>query len=74
MQPCGSGFLSKGLNIHNTAKSIGKPLQIIGFRCSNHLHGHSVYKIKHLGMQTASTNICERMGRSQGSVNSSVVP
>ncbi|CAI9600383.1 unnamed protein product, partial [Staurois parvus] len=24
-----------------------------------------VYKIKHLGMQTASTNIYERMGRSQ---------
>ncbi|CAI9598010.1 unnamed protein product, partial [Staurois parvus] len=24
-----------------------------------------VYNIKHLGMQTASTNICERMGRSQ---------
>ncbi|CAI9555616.1 unnamed protein product, partial [Staurois parvus] len=24
-----------------------------------------VYKIKHLGMQTASINICERMGRSQ---------
>ncbi|CAI9579574.1 unnamed protein product, partial [Staurois parvus] len=24
-----------------------------------------VYKIKHLGMQTASTNICEGMGRSQ---------
>ncbi|CAI9575463.1 unnamed protein product, partial [Staurois parvus] len=24
-----------------------------------------MYKIKHLGMQTASTNICERMGRSQ---------
>ncbi|CAI9535287.1 unnamed protein product, partial [Staurois parvus] len=24
-----------------------------------------VYKIKHLDMQTASTNICERMGRSQ---------
>jgi len=24
-----------------------------------------VFKIKHLGMQTASTNICERMGRSQ---------
>ncbi|CAI9622142.1 unnamed protein product [Staurois parvus] len=24
-----------------------------------------VKKIKHLGMQTASTNICERMGRSQ---------
>ncbi|CAI9581880.1 unnamed protein product [Staurois parvus] len=24
-----------------------------------------VYKIKHLGMQTASTDICERMGRSQ---------
>ncbi|CAI9588749.1 unnamed protein product, partial [Staurois parvus] len=23
-----------------------------------------VYKIKHLGMQTASTNICERMGHS----------
>ncbi|CAI9533881.1 unnamed protein product [Staurois parvus] len=25
----------------------------------------SVKKIKHLGMQTASANICERMGRSQ---------
>ncbi|CAI9571969.1 unnamed protein product, partial [Staurois parvus] len=25
-----------------------------------------VYKIKHLGMQIASTNICERMGHSQG--------
>ena len=24
-----------------------------------------VYKFKHLGMQTASTNICERMGRSE---------
>ncbi|CAI9582248.1 unnamed protein product [Staurois parvus] len=24
-----------------------------------------VYKIKHLGMQTASTNICERMGHSK---------
>ncbi|CAI9610215.1 unnamed protein product, partial [Staurois parvus] len=24
-----------------------------------------VYKIKHLGMQTASANICERMGRSK---------
>ncbi|CAI9615467.1 unnamed protein product, partial [Staurois parvus] len=24
-----------------------------------------VYKIKHLGKQTASTNICERMGHSQ---------
>ncbi|CAI9585828.1 unnamed protein product, partial [Staurois parvus] len=24
-----------------------------------------VYKIKYLGMQAASTNICERMGRSQ---------
>ncbi|CAI9600121.1 unnamed protein product, partial [Staurois parvus] len=24
-----------------------------------------VYKIKHLDMQTASTNLCERMGRSQ---------
>ncbi|CAI9561927.1 unnamed protein product, partial [Staurois parvus] len=51
------------------------PLQINGFRCSNHLHSHrfqvfqsppwtQVYKLKHLGMQTASTNICERMGRS----------
>ena len=24
-----------------------------------------MYKFKHLGIQTASTNICERMGRSQ---------
>ncbi|CAI9587367.1 unnamed protein product, partial [Staurois parvus] len=43
---------------------IGTPLQIIGFRDSNHLHGHR-YKIKHLDRQAASKNICERMGRSQ---------
>ncbi|CAI9572699.1 unnamed protein product, partial [Staurois parvus] len=51
-------FCRRSAYIHYIAKSIGAPLQIIGFRCSNHLHGH-------LGMQTASTNICERMGRSQ---------
>ncbi|CAI9609943.1 unnamed protein product, partial [Staurois parvus] len=45
-------------HLHYIAKSLGTPLQIIGLRCSNHLHGHSC-------MQTASTNICERMGRSQ---------
>ncbi|CAI9570468.1 unnamed protein product [Staurois parvus] len=33
-------------------------LQIIGFRCSNYLHDYR-------SMQTASTNICERMGCSQ---------
>ncbi|CAI9603219.1 unnamed protein product, partial [Staurois parvus] len=44
-------------NVHYIAKSIGPALQIIGFRCSNHLHGH-----RHTD---ASTNICERMGRSQ---------
>ncbi|CAI9549893.1 unnamed protein product, partial [Staurois parvus] len=43
---------------HTHTQSIVTPLQIIRFRCSNHLHGH-------VGMQTASTNICERMGRSQ---------
>ncbi|CAI9536592.1 unnamed protein product, partial [Staurois parvus] len=47
------------------AKSIRTPLQIIVFRCSNHLHGPQVYKIKHLGMQTASTNMCERMDHPQ---------
>ncbi|CAI9578499.1 unnamed protein product, partial [Staurois parvus] len=52
------------------------PLKVTGFRCSNHLPNHwiqafqspqwpQVYKIKHLGMQTASTNIFERMVRSQ---------
>ncbi|CAI9616272.1 unnamed protein product, partial [Staurois parvus] len=51
--------------IQYIAKSIGVPLQIIGFRYSNHLHGHLCIKIKHLGMQTASTNICEKMGLSQ---------
>ena len=49
------GFSSTHLQIHYTGKSILSPLQIIKFRCSNHFHGH-VYK---------STNICERMGRSQ---------
>ncbi|CAI9557730.1 unnamed protein product, partial [Staurois parvus] len=46
--------------IHYIAKSIGTPLQIIGFRCSNHLHGHRCIK-----SSTASANIFERMGRSQ---------
>ncbi|CAI9622781.1 unnamed protein product, partial [Staurois parvus] len=40
---------------HYIANIIRTPLQIIGLRCSNHLHG----------MQTASTNIYERMGGSQ---------
>ncbi|CAI9579510.1 unnamed protein product, partial [Staurois parvus] len=39
------------------AKSIGTPLQIIGFRCSNHLQSH-----RHAD---CFTNICERMVRSQ---------
>ncbi|CAI9559335.1 unnamed protein product, partial [Staurois parvus] len=39
------------------AKSIGTPLQIIGFRCSNHLHGH-----RHAD---CFYKICKRMGRSQ---------
>ncbi|CAI9574753.1 unnamed protein product, partial [Staurois parvus] len=38
------------------SKSIGIPLQIIGFRCSNHLHGCRCIK-----SSTASTNICERI-------------
>ncbi|CAI9583832.1 unnamed protein product, partial [Staurois parvus] len=40
------------------AKRIGTPLQIIVFRYSNHLHSHRC-------INTASTNICERMGHSQ---------
>ncbi|CAI9569484.1 unnamed protein product, partial [Staurois parvus] len=44
--------------IHYIAESIGTPLQIIGLRCSNHLHGH-------LGMQSTCRNICEKMGCSQ---------
>ncbi|CAI9578354.1 unnamed protein product, partial [Staurois parvus] len=44
--------------IHYTAKSIKTPLHIIGFSCSNHLHGYKC-------MQAAFTNICERMGCSQ---------
>ncbi|CAI9564714.1 unnamed protein product, partial [Staurois parvus] len=44
--------------VHYIVKSIGTPFQIIGFRYCNHLHDN-------LGIQTASTNICERMGRSQ---------
>ncbi|CAI9603544.1 unnamed protein product [Staurois parvus] len=49
-------------NIHSIVKSIGTPLQIMVFQLPP---WPQVYKIKHLGMQTASTNICERMGRSQ---------
>jgi len=50
--------------MHYIEKSIWTPFQIIDLRPSNHFHGHSC-KIKHLGMKTASTNICERMGHSQ---------
>ncbi|CAI9583072.1 unnamed protein product, partial [Staurois parvus] len=39
--------------------------KIIGFRCSNHLHGHSCIKSSTYSMQTASANIWERMGHSQ---------
>lgn len=42
--------------IEYIAKSIGTSLRINEFRFSNHL-----FKFKHLGMQTAYTNICERM-------------
>lgn len=47
------------LNIHCSSRSIPSPIQIIEFLCFNH------YKIKHIDMQTAFTNICERMGPSQ---------
>ncbi|CAI9596316.1 unnamed protein product, partial [Staurois parvus] len=43
---------------HYIAKRIGALLKIIGFRCSNHLHGH-----RH--EDWFSTNICERMGYSK---------
>ncbi|CAI9581030.1 unnamed protein product, partial [Staurois parvus] len=43
--------------IHYIDKSIVTPLQIIRFRCFNHLHVHRC-------IQIAYTNICERMGRS----------
>jgi len=51
-------------HIYYIAKSIQSPIQIIKFRCSNHWC-IQVYKFKNLGMQTVSTNICERMVRSQ---------
>ncbi|CAI9563504.1 unnamed protein product, partial [Staurois parvus] len=51
--------------IHYIAKSIGTPLQIIGFLVFHSPPWPKMYKIKHLGMQTASTNIFEIMGRSQ---------
>lgn len=33
--------------------------------CYSHLHGPQVYKTLHIGMNTASTNIYERIGHSQ---------
>lgn len=42
--------------MHYTDKS---PIQIL-FRCSNHFYGHGCVKSN---MQTASTIVCERMGR-----------
>lgn len=43
---------------HYFAKSLHSAIQVPEFRCSTHLHG----KIKHLGLQTASTSI-ERSGQ-----------
>lgn len=42
-------------------QSIRSSIQIIDFRCSNHFTWPQMYQIKHLGMQTASANICKRM-------------
>lgn len=47
------------LNIHCSSRSIPSHIQIIEVLCFNH------YKIKHIDVQTAFTNICERMGPSQ---------
>lgn len=58
-------FPNQQQELHYIAKSIQSPIQIIEIRCSNHFYGHRCIKIKHLRMQTVSTNMCERMSRSQ---------
>lgn len=52
------------LKIHFTAKSIHSPIQTLNSGVES-LPRQQVYKIKHLGIQTASTKICERMGHAQ---------
>lgn len=47
-------------------KSFGTPQSIIQFRCHfTSLPWPQMYKIKHLGMHTASASICERTRHSQ---------
>ncbi|CAI9535493.1 unnamed protein product, partial [Staurois parvus] len=50
-------------HIHYIAISIGTPLPNNWIQVFQSPPWPQVYKIKHLGMQTASTNICERMGQ-----------
>ena len=56
-------ILSHGL-VHYTAKSIHSPIKISEISCSNHFHGHRCIKESTQACRH-STDICERMGRSQ---------
>lgn len=58
-----SHILDEELLIHHIAKTIHSPIQITEFRCSSYFHGHKC--ITNPDTQTASTSICESMGRSQ---------
>ncbi|CAI9539838.1 unnamed protein product, partial [Staurois parvus] len=51
--------------IHYIAKSIGTPHPNHWIQVFQSPPWSQVYTVKHLGMQTASTNICERISHSQ---------
>lgn len=54
--------------ILSTGKGIPSSIQIIEFMYSNHFHGHRRIEIEYLGIQTVSTNICEKNGSLSGAL------
>ncbi|CAI9617888.1 unnamed protein product [Staurois parvus] len=61
-------------SIHYIAKSIGTPLQIIGFRCSNHLHDHRCIKSSTSACRLLLQTLMKEWVALRSSVNSSEVP
>ncbi|CAI9578983.1 unnamed protein product, partial [Staurois parvus] len=59
--------------LYSIAKSIGTPLQIIGFRCSNHLHGHRCIKSRTWACRLLLQTFVKEWVALRSSVNSSVV-
>ncbi|CAI9581248.1 unnamed protein product, partial [Staurois parvus] len=62
------------LHLRYIAKSVGTPLQIFGFRYSNHLHGHRCIKSSTEACRLLLQTFVKEWVALRSSVNSSVVP